>query len=423
MNLPYSITEARTALVVQAPFFASIMFERSVVEITNQDGMWRGIKVPTAMTDGRHIVINPSFFEKLTLSERIFVMCHEVFHLMSRHPSRCKSYKNNGLFGYKYNHEVGNICMDVVINKALRSSDIGRQPAGSVGEDFEKKLQDMGYTVTGEEAWEEVYKVLLDNAKQNGAANGNDGGQPGTEEATGGAYGDGQYDSDVGDTSTANGEIPSEAEMKASIASAVQSAKSRGKMPGGLKSFLEEFLEPEVDWREELRDSVVKRATPDSYTWSRPNRRKIVSPGIYFPRRIGITCGPIIVAVDTSGSVSDYELQMFMSELASILGDVRPERVDVLWCDAQIDRHDEVDSPEELMELTRAEGMPGRGGTSFIPPFEWVQKQDEEYATMIYMTDGHAPFPDENMQTTETIWVMSTDVVAPFGKTIKLDRR
>ncbi len=408
-KLPQEVIEARAAMLFKAPFFASIMFERSVVAVTDDTGMWRGMPVPTACTDGRHIVVNPTFFKGLSPSERVFVLCHEVFHLLARHPTRAKYYRSNHLFGQPYDHQLGNIAMDAVINKTLRDGGVGKMPAKGVN--LTKELAALGYTLTGTEAWEDVYKVLLDNAtvvNVGGASGGN--GDP--------------MAGDVADTGTADGEIPSEAEMKASIKSAAEAAaaRSQGKLPGWMKSFIDELLEHQIPWQEKLQNLITTYASPDHYDWSRINRHKVVMPGLIMPRMTGVTCGHGVISFDTSGSVSDRELQAFLSEAAAILSEVRPEKLTLLWCDAQIDRVDEIDNAEDLLQLVRAEGVPGRGGTSFIPPFEHIQKMDETPVFHIYMTDGYGPFPEEAMAVCPTIWLINNDkVTPPFGEHIVLE--
>jgi predicted metal-dependent peptidase len=407
-KLPKELVEARSAMIVKAPFFSFLLFERSVMEVTDAEGKWRGMEVSTACTDGYHIVVNMDWFGKLNASERVFVLCHEVFHLMARHPSRGMYYHHNGLAGDSYSHELGNIAMDAVINKALRDAGVGKQPQGV---NLEPELKALGYTLTGMEAWEDVYEVLKKHAKK-------------IQQQMQG-QGQGMDANDVRSPNTAGGKIPSESEMKASIQSAAEAAKATGNLPGNLKSFLDEFLEPKVDWREELASQVITRAKADHYDWSRSNRHKLVTPGIIVPRLHGITTGPLAISVDTSGSVSDHELREFLSEASSIFQHVSPEFIKVIWCDAQVDRVDHLETAEELLDLVRAQGAPGRGGPPGVPPFKWLQEhwdEPEPPFMHIYMTDGYGPFPDESDEICPTIWLINNNQVKPpFGKLIVLD--
>jgi predicted metal-dependent peptidase len=140
----------------------------------------------------------------------------------------------------------------------------------------------------------------------------------------------------------------------------------------------------------------------------------IVSPGVYTPRLQSISAGTGVVAVDSSGSVSDTELAEFISEMTSIFTLAKPKKLYVVWCDAAIDRVDEFEDPEELVNMVRATGVGGRGGTSFVPPFQWLRDEHIDPDFMIYMTDGFGPFPEEDMLPyCGCIWLINNDSVTP----------
>jgi predicted metal-dependent peptidase len=423
-TVPYCVSETRTKLVVKHVFFSVILYERCKLICVDNETPWRGQIVPTACTDGRHIVINTDFFDTLTLDERVFVLAHEVYHAMAMHPTRMKHYAVNGLFNCAFSSELYNIAADAVINKCLIDDGIGTKPKNAVLFPDPIEHEDgRRYQITGRETPEDVYEYLMRSKPPQGSGDGygDDDGSGGGQEIVDGQGGSGKAERDIKEPDTQTESEISETEMKASIQSAVNQAKSQGQLPAGLQQFIDEFLEPEVDWTEQLRTAVVKRSQPDSYTWSKPHRRKLLQ-GMVVPRRVGTTCGHVVCAIDTSGSVSDMELRAFLGEMSCILGDVHPEKMTVIWCDARVDRVDEITEPEELRELTRAEGVPGRGGTAFHPPFEYAAEHIEYPAFFIYLTDGYAPFDGtEGVVDCPVIWVMSSPVEAPHGETIQID--
>lgn len=428
-KIPQIVIEARARLLTKAVFFASILYERCKLVVVDDDNpMFDGTNCPTAMTDGRNIIINASFFARKNLDERVFVFAHEVYHAMAMHPKRMKRYAAEGLCGYPFSARLYNIAADAVINVCLRDSQIGSIPEDAVLIPPEKLG---GYQITGMELPETIYEMLIDNnpdiKNQLQQASEAGSGYGGTDPRDG-STGDKQLD-DLsgngmgGDLIQPNAEAEtqiSENEMRSAIQSAAAAAKAQGTMPGKLKAFIDDFLEPQVSWEEHLRTAFVAVAGRDRADWSRANRRKLVSPGVYMPRRRGTRTGPLVIAIDTSGSVSERDLKAFLSEVFAILSDVRPEKITIVWCDAQVDRVDVLDEPEELVELTRAEGIPGRGGTSFIPPFEYVAENDIDCETFIYLTDGYGPFPTEELAPYPTIWCFNTDVPAPFGEAVRI---
>jgi predicted metal-dependent peptidase len=61
----------------------------------------------------------------------------------------------------------------------------------------------------------------------------------------------------------------------------------------------------------------------------------------------------------------------------------------------------------------------GGGGTSFIEPFQEVEKHDVD--VVVVLTDGYGEFPQSTtVPEHQIIWGMTDKVVAPFGKTIAL---
>ena len=192
---------------------------------------------------------------------------------------------------------------------------------------------------------------------------------------------------------------------------AAQITKAAGHDPGNLEKEFKGQHEHRHDWPELLRE-YMKSAAPTDYTWSRPNRRFIAS-GLYLPALHGQGMGPIVVAVDTSGSVDDAYINQVCAEIFAITKDVNPERVHVIQCDSRIQdtmEFDAMDAPDEIM-------IRGRGGTRLQPVFDHVAKEGIEPDVMIYMTDlmsSDTPIePDYPV-----IWGVENDYqegLVPFG--------
>ena len=102
---------------------------------------------------------------------------------------------------------------------------------------------------------------------------------------------------------------------------AVEHAKGRGSMPGGLTRWAASVLAPPtVPWarvlRAAVRRAVAERAGRVDYTYSRPSRRRL--PGILKP---AMRAPSVIVSVvvDTSGSMSQADLDAAMGEVHGVL--------------------------------------------------------------------------------------------------------
>jgi predicted metal-dependent peptidase len=106
----------------------------------------------------------------------------------------------------------------------------------------------------------------------------------------------------------------------------------------------------------------------------------------------------ILVAVDTSGSVSSKELQDFFSEIEYIYK--AGARITILECDTRINKVVEYDG-KHIPEIV------GRGGTDFNPPVEWYIKHKKDYASLIYFTDGECSLPKKNPS--GMVWVITSN--------------
>jgi hypothetical protein len=93
-------------------------------------------------------------------------------------------------------------------------------------------------------------------------------------------------------------------EWQIAVEHAESVAKLAGKLPGGVVRTLEAAQSARVDWREHFR-RAWSETTPADYSWMRPNRRHVWC-GLYLPGITSEGVGEIAVAVDCSGSVSNW---------------------------------------------------------------------------------------------------------------------
>jgi predicted metal-dependent peptidase len=181
-----------------------------------------------------------------------------------------------------------------------------------------------------------------------------------------------------------------EADWQMAVAQAAQSARSRGLLPGGIESVIEEALQPKAPWQALLREFLTRTAR-DDYAWTPPNRRHAWN-GLYLPSTRSERCGPVVLGIDTSGSVSDEMLAQFEGELNAILEDVKPEVVHVVYCDARVTGTEAYEPDDLPVRLTPR----GRGGTAFRPVFDWVEENlDDPPACLVYLTDMYGEPVDD----------------------------
>jgi predicted metal-dependent peptidase len=395
---------ARVAFMVSSPFYSHLYYSLGR-EVFTKD-------IPTAATDGRRILLNPDYVCGFTVPEQVFILAHEMSHLVSQHPTRMVHYKREDkLRNLPYDQRFANVCADYCINADLVETGIGTiNPAWL----FDKAIK-------GSELWEDVYERLFKPGMCPPPPQRKGGGQGGRKGDQQALDGDGTFDEILEPSTDADGgaDLPSESEFKEAVAQAYAVAKAMGDVPGSIQRMVEEILAPQIDWREHVRLLVTGKVGYRGETWTKPNRRRLVmNPITIMPGRNGHGCNTVVVGVDTSGSVGPDEMRVFMSELSGVLQDVRPKRIVVIGCDAAVSQVDELWSVDEF-EALRVKGIKGGGGTRFEPVFDYVKEQDLRPEALIYLTDMEGTFPSE-APAYPVIWAATGDHVGPFGDTVRI---
>ncbi|MFW5798871.1 MAG: DUF2201 family putative metallopeptidase, partial [Planctomycetota bacterium] len=215
-------------------------------------------------------------------------------------------------------------------------------------------------------------------------------------------------------------EEQAEAERKATqrIHKAAHQARQAGTVPAHLEKYLEELTQPKVDWRELLR-RFVTATSQDDQTWARLNRR-VRHRGYRMPSVHSEQVGELVFVVDTSGSCWDA-IPQFVSEAAYVAGEMKPERMHVIWCDTQVQHHDEFDDPNDA-DAEALKNIHVGGGTDMRAAFKYIEEAGIEPECIVFLTDLETPFPDEPPQA-PVMWVSVEDHEAPFGEVVHMDLR
>jgi predicted metal-dependent peptidase len=197
------------------------------------------------------------------------------------------------------------------------------------------------------------------------------------------------------------------------LAGAAQQALQAGKLKGSLARLVDHLLQPQLPWRMLLARYVTATAR-DDYNFSRPSRRE--AP--YILPSLKSTHIDLVVALDTSGSITDEEMNEFISEVNAIKGSLGA-RITLLACDEALAE----DGPwvfEAWEELRLPQKFPGGGGTRFTPVFEWTQARDRPPDLLVYFTDAEGEFPKEEPPY-PTLWLVKGKTKVPFGQRVQLN--
>lgn len=361
------ILKARTNLLLQHYFWGQLALYLKMVEEPS---------CPTLAVDGKHIFYNPDFI--LGLSDELVrsAIAHEIGHCMFSHMTRRAGRDS----------KVWNYAGDYAINLVLK--DAGMR----LGEGW---LLDEKYR--GMSA-EHIYDLLKEEGEGGGQGDPGDKGGPLCEIRDG--------------ASSAPEAQEQEMNWQLAVGSAARQAQAMGKLPAGMERFVDEAGQNKVPWRDVLH-RFINQLARDDYTWARPNR-KFVAFGAYMPSLYSERMGPIVVVIDTSGSIDQPTLNAFGAEIKAIAAQARPEKLTVIYCDAAVNHVDEFGPGEDITF-----NMHGGGGTDFRPPFAYLDEQGETPAALVYLTDMHGAFPES--ADFPVLWAATSDREGPFGETVKLE--
>ena len=353
-------------------------------------------EVPTAATNGWDVKYNPEFIKKFlsTDPELRFVVLHEATHKAYRH-----------LHTWQDLHEedphLANVAADHFVNLALLDMDDGegfiKMP--SVGIQPDPKYR--GWSV----------KQIFEDLKQQ------------QEEGGQGGEGDGFDSHDWADATSGDEQTQKEAEARGQeIARAIRQGeilrrKLAGKGAGGMDGVFGDLLAPRVDWRKALREFVQEMCQGrDESSWRRPHR-KYLADDIYMPSMQGITMTELVIGFDTSGSCfGGDEMTRFVSEIKTIIEQVKPSKVHVIYWDTQVAGHQTFEDGQFAVQDLKPKGG---GGTDGSVLFDYLKEKRMTPQAIVQFTDGYVG--DWGSTTVPTLWAVTSDMVAPFGTTIHIE--
>lgn len=335
---------------------------------------------------------NPDFVNKLTSEELKAVLIHESMHVLLHHIARAGH--------YGFNMKGFNIAADMAIN-----CNIINLPQGA--------LYPKTFGLPDNEAAEWYYRKLKEEAQKRGQDIGEFAGAKGDLVDDHSMWGD--CEGDV---------IKEKIRAAANRAIKEQEKKGWGDIPGDIVSKVLAANRPVVNWKKEVRYFINKLVLHGHQsTRSRLNRREQSLADNRIPELRDIYLHPgkrkhytsrLLVAIDTSGSVSDKELSEFVDEINGMIHHVQ---CDYICFDTQL-----YGNPKPFSKKAKQVDIRGRGGTDFAPICEKIDEW--KYDGLVIMTDGFAPFPPKPKA--RVMWCLTKSgesVIPSFGKKVVIDTK
>lgn len=384
---------------------------------------------------------NPLILLKYSLKEILYIFCHEIDHVVFNHPAEMMKSNPEGnpelfeLFNYAADASVNDMLnaeikhgkkfmqapKGVVTSKVIRDKfRLSRvQPLESYQYYFD--LIKHHANMLGEPQQDGIAPIPSGSAESD-----NEAGSSNVITAAGAA---GNINDHAWTFAAEHDEPASEsaeamAEAVKELLNEVDSmmdGEARGLMPARFSTAVARANKPPaLNWKAILKKYVGTIAADKVKTRMRLNRRQ--------PQRFDLSGTresktlKIVVAIDTSGSVSDKEIEQIFSEIFAIIAR-RSFELTVIECDEEIQRVYQLKSPKDLPNRVE-----GRGGTSFTPVIEYINKRRYfRDALLIYFTDGYGEVSIPRPLTYRNLWVVlgntsSLSVENPYGLALPLEK-
>ncbi len=204
----------------------------------------------------------------------------------------------------------------------------------------------------------------------------------------------------------------------------VSGGSASGSQAGNASSEIDAAQREQVRWQQVLA-RFMRDTIDHEWSFARPNRKHIWR-GIYLPGPMEITGGRFVVAIDTSGSMSDSDLALALCEIDAIRRTCACE-LTVLQFDAAIHATAEFsrwNDEDEKVGSTKVMRVFGRGGTDLRLPFSWAEEERRKgrsISAMIVCTDGYGPLPQEEPRGLPVLFLLTPRHSAPmFGEKLVL---
>jgi len=391
MDKQQSLSKIGKELMLKEPYYGFFLIALNKV--------W-GQKVPTAGVSKNGInyqlAINPEFWESLSDNHRLGLLKHELLHIAFGHLT---------MFFKFSDRRLANVAMDMEINQYINTEYL---PEGGIDID---NYEDLNLDrKAGCRYYYDKLKQLQDEKKQNGTC-GNAPMDNLLDAPENGETDDHSTWEEFEDMTEAEKKLIEKQLQKVLSDAKEQTIKKRGTVPGEIEGviIIEEVVKPKFNWRGYIRRFTgVSTKVFTKKIRRKENRRFEANPGLKVKMR-----QHMLLAIDTSGSVSDAELQEFMSEIYHIYK--CGVDITVIQCDTTIRSIEPYKGKFEM-------AVQGRGGTEFDPVLEYFNANLKKYTSLVYFTDGECSYsvrPKAN-----TLWVLSErSYMNPKlpGKVIKLE--
>ena len=357
MDKAQSLSKISKELMLKEPYYGFFLIMLNKV--------WRK-DLPTAGVSKHNInyqlAINEEFWNGLSDDHKMGLLKHELLHIAFGHLVSFSSFSNK---------KLANVAMDMEINQYIEASWL---PEGGINIDDYTDIQ-----LDRKAGCRYYYDQLLrlqDEKDKNGST-GDQAMDNLLDNIASGDIPDHSTWEEFEDMSEAEKKLIEKQVQKILQDAKEQTVKKRGNVPGEIEGLivLDEVTKAKFDWKGYLRRFTGTSTKIFTKKIRRKeNHRYEDNPGLKIKMR-----QHMLLAIDTSGSVSNDELAEFMNEIHHI----HKAGVDItiVQCDTSIRSIEPYKGKNDLK-------VHGRGGTEFDPVLDYYNANIGKYTSLVYFTDG-----------------------------------
>lgn len=357
MDKQQSLSKISKELMLKEPYYGFFLIMLNKI--------WRN-NVPTAGVSKNGInyqlTINEKFWESLNEQHQMGLLKHELLHIAFGHLISFNSFSNK---------KLANVAMDMEINQYI---DPKYLPEGGIDINNYEDL-DLDRKAGCRYYYDKLQQ--LKNEKDKNGTCGNEQMDKLLDNIDSGNIPDHSTWEEFDDLSEAEKKLIEKQLQKVLSDAKEQTIKKRGNVPGEIEGviIIEEIVRPKFDWRSYVRRfSGTSTKVFTKKIRRKENRRYDENPGLKIKMK-----QHMLLAIDTSGSVSDTELTEFMNEIHHIYK--AGVDITIVQCDTSINSIEEYKGKNEL-------NVKGRGGTEFDPVLDYYNANQKKYTSLVYFTDG-----------------------------------
>jgi len=421
-DIDKKLVSARTRLILDKPFLGALVLRLPMMEGAPS---WCN----TTFSDGRTFYYNAEYINSLDIDQTQFALSHEALHCALSH-------------FYRRGHRIKtrwDLACDYAVNPMLINDGLKPTPDAAYLKQYRGMTAEEIYPCLDDEEDEQEQdsdtddNEDLENKHQGDAGSDDSEKEPEQDDRSDPEREPEQDDPSEGAGNNRHGKASSgsngaaepapmsgqqqedlNTQWQQRLAAAAQTAHQRGQLGVEMARMIDFLLQPKLPWRL-LLQRYMSMTARDDYSYSRPSSRR-GNPAVYPRLRSSETS--VVVVIDTSGSISGEEIGEFISEIDAIKSYVRA-RITLLTCDSELN-HGCPWYFDPWDEFSRDIEIHGGGGTSFSPPFEWIENQDRAPDLLVYFTDARGKFPPAEPMY-PVLWLVKGQATVPFGQRVQLN--